>query len=68
MPCGACRQNRSDAVMAVRRLDIHGVARAAARAISINVDKARGVDVDAKYMNKPTIPATPYKRPPDRSE
>jgi len=69
MACGACRQTRVEFVQSARRLDIRGAARAAARGLAINVDKARGVDVDLKYSSNqpPTVQATPYKRPPDRS-
>jgi hypothetical protein len=67
MACGACYQTRQQFIQSARRFDIRGVASAAARGLAINVDKARGVDVEAKYGQQPTVKATPYKRPPDRS-
>ena len=67
MACGACRQTRQQLVQSARRFDIRGVASAAARGFSISVDKARGIDVDAKYGTQPAVKATPYRRPPERS-
>jgi|GEM_PF-3557936 len=67
MPCGPCYQTRQQFVHSARRLDIRGAATAASRGFSIAVDKARGIDVETKYGNAPTVKATPYKRPPDRS-
>jgi len=68
MACGACRGARTQWVQAARRYDIRGVAHATAQGFRIGVDKMRGVDVDAKYGDRPVVTATPYKRPPERSQ
>ena len=68
MPCGACYGARQQFVQSARRLDIRGAAQAVARGVAINVDKARGIDVEAKYGQR-VVKATPYRRPvpPERS-
>lgn len=66
MGCGACGQARQQFVMAARRFNMPAAVAAAARGAHIMVDKARGVDVDAKYGAKPPVAkATPYRRPQD---
>ena len=69
MSCGGCRQARQQFVQSARRFGIRGAASAVARGFAINVDKMRNVDTEAKYGTgeQPTIKATPYKRPPERS-
>ena len=68
MPCGPCQQTRQQLVVAARRFDLRGAASAITRGAAIATDKLRGVDVAAKYgTGPPTIKATPYRRPPERS-
>lgn len=66
MPCGHCGQARQQLYGSARRLDMRGVVQAVRRGAAIAVDKARGVDLEAKYG--PVVPkATPYRRPPERT-
>jgi len=69
MACLPCQQQRRALVTAARRFDLRGAARAVGTAVAINVDKVRGVDVNAKYggQRPATRAATPYRRPPDRT-
>jgi len=70
LACLPCQQQRRAFIQAARALDVRGAARAVATAAAINADKLRGVDVQAKYggsSQRPTIKATPYRRPPDRT-
>jgi hypothetical protein len=69
MACGGCMQARQQLFQSARRYDMRGVVSAVARGVAINVDKVRGVDVNAKYGQTPVVKATPYRRPvpPDRS-
>jgi hypothetical protein len=68
MPCAPCQAARAQFYGAVRRGDWMGAASAVRTAAAINVDKLRGVDVTVKYGGKPAPkPATPYRRPPERS-
>lgn len=60
MACAPCMQARRQFVQSARRLDLRGAVQAVSRGVSINVDKARGVDVNAKYNVQK---ATPYRRP-----
>ena len=68
--CGACGQARMQAWQGVRSGNVRAVGQAVTRAVAINLDKMRGVNVDQKYgASTPpgTIKATPYRRPPERS-
>ena len=67
MPCLPCQQQRQQLYSAVRQGDLRGAAHAVTRGVAIASDKLRGVDVQAKYGNMPTVKATPYRRPPERS-
>jgi len=70
MPCGGCGQTRRALVTSARSLDMRGVAQAMRTAVAINVDKIRGMsreEIDAKYGGN-VRPATPYRRPPERTK
>lgn len=64
MPCGGCYGARQQLYSSVRRLDMRGAVAAVQRGVMINVDKARGLDPNARY-SAPVVKAPPYKRPPD---
>jgi hypothetical protein len=69
MACLPCQGARQQFVRAATRFDLRGAAQAVTRGVAINVDKMRGVDVNAKYGTgqQPVVKATPYRRPPDRT-
>jgi len=67
MPCLPCQQQQRRLYSAVRSGDLRGAATAVTRGVAIAADKLRGVDVNAKYGTTPTVKATPYRRPPERS-
>jgi len=67
MPCLPCQQQRQQLYTAVRAADLRGAASAVTRGVAIAADKLRGVDVAAKYGTMPSVKATPYRRPPERS-
>ena len=66
MACGGCQQARARAVQAVRQGDLRGLAGAVRTGVQVNVDKLRGVDVNAKYGLPPgqaaIADAKPYRR------
>jgi len=69
MGCLPCQQQRRAFTTAARALDIRGVAHAVRTATNINVDKLRGMtqdELNAKYGGT-VRPATPYRRPPNRT-
>jgi hypothetical protein len=68
MACLPCQQQRQAFVGAARRYDPRGMVQAVSRAVAINVDKLKGVDVAQKYGGAQSSPtkASPYRRP-DRS-
>lgn len=72
MPCAGCYGARTQLYGSARRGDVRGMAQAVSRAVAINYDKLRGVDVNAKYGNlyPNARPATPYRRPdaPERTK
>lgn len=63
MACAGCGRARTQLASAVRHGSVIGAAKAIGTAVAVNVDKLRGVDVQAKYGGKkPAQPAQPYKR------
>lgn len=63
MACAGCGRARAQLASAVRHGSVIGVAKAVGTALAVNVDKLRGVDVQAKYGGKkPVQAAQPYKR------
>lgn len=68
MACSACQQARARAAQAARTYNVRGVAAAVGQAVSINVDKLRGMtqdEVNAKYgatTGSTAKPAAPYVR------
>lgn len=69
MACLPCQQSRQQLIRAATRFDLRSAAQAVTRGVAINLDKMRGVDVNAKYggQQQPVVKATPYRRPPDRT-
>lgn len=63
MACRPCQEAQRQFFTAARRLDTRGAIVAAKRGVAIAADKARGVDVDAKYG----LPPQPTFRSPYRS-
>lgn len=66
MACSACQGARARFAQAARTYSVRGVASAVSDAVSINVDKLRGMtqdEVNAKYGGTPGVKqATPYVR------
>lgn len=63
MACLPCQQQRQAFVQSARKFDLRGAAQAVTRGVAINVDKMRGVDVEAKYGGGNVVKARPYRRP-----
>lgn len=64
MTCAPCRQARQQFTESVRARNLGGALAAVRRGAAIAADKARGVDVDAKYGTPPPPPfRAPYRSP-----
>jgi hypothetical protein len=66
MACGGCMGARRNLVTAVRQRNITGVVGAIRQAAQINIAKATGTYRETRFET-PTVKATPYRRPPERT-
>jgi hypothetical protein len=64
MACYPCQQQGRAFVTSARAFDPYGMAQAVTRGVAINIDKMRGIDVNAKYgtSGTPIVKAPPYQR------